>query len=178
MMGRDAVLFRGRGFRSLTQLVAEVFLAFFGVILFLGGLSGIASNIGSSSFLAPFFMSLSIASFLIGLVFLSLFYLIYIDGRIWHRKRITVYRSGIDVNGSYIRWDQVKGVYHDVAEEATWLGPYNIPTRYELVHTVEVESVDGRRLVFRLKERDFQRFLDAVVEALGEDEAANKVKKQ
>jgi hypothetical protein len=53
----------------------------------------------------------------------------YIDERIWHRKRITVYRSGIEVNRSHVRWDQVKGVYHNMAEEATWLGPLQHPDK-------------------------------------------------
>jgi hypothetical protein len=167
----DEVLFRGRGFRTVTQLFAEGFLAVIGVWLFLGGVFGLTRIAGRPDAWAA-------TLFLIGLAMFYLLYLIYFKGKIWHRKRITVYRSGIDVNGSYVRWDQVKGVYHDVAEELTWLGPYNYPARYELVHTVEVESIDGRSLVFRLKERDFQKFLNAVMEALGIEEAERKVRKR
>jgi hypothetical protein len=167
----DEVLFRGRGFRTVTQLFAEGFLAVIGVWLFLGGVFGLTRIAGQPDAWAA-------ASFLIGLAMLYLLYLIYFKGKIWHRKHITVYRSWIDVNGSYVRWDQVKGVYHDVAEELTWLGPYNYPARYELVHTVEVESIDGRSLTFRLKERDFQKFLNAVVEALGIEESEKRVRKR
>ena len=171
MMGGDEVLFRGRGFRTVTQLFAEGFLAVIGVWLFLGGVFSLTRIAGRPDAWAA-------ASFLIGLAMLYLLYLIYFKGKIWHRQHITVYRSWIDVNGSYVRWDQVKGVYHDVAEELTWLGPYNYPARYELVHTVEVESIDGRSLTFRLKERDFQKFLNAVVEALGIEESEKRVRKR
>jgi len=113
---------------------------------------------------------------LIGLAMFYLFCLTFTKGTIGHRKRITVHRSGIDANGAYVRREHSRSIYYDEAMEPTRFATYLLPAKYEAVHTVEVESVDGMRLVFRLKEGGFQRFLDAVVEALGEDEAANKVK--
>jgi hypothetical protein len=53
-----------------------------------------------------------------------------------------------------------------------------LPAKYEAVNTVEVESVDGRRLTFRLKKRDFQKFLNAVEEALGSEEIEKRVRKR
>jgi hypothetical protein len=115
---------------------------------------------------------------LIGLAMFYLFYLTFIKGTIGHRKRITVYRSGIDVNGSYVRWEHIRGIYYDEAMEPTRLATYMLPAKYEAVNTVEVELVDGRRLTFRLKKRDFQKFLNAVVEALGSEEIEKRVRKR
>jgi hypothetical protein len=115
---------------------------------------------------------------LAGLAMFYLFYLTFIKGTIGHRKRITVYSSGIDVNGSYVRWEHIRGIYHDEAMEPTRFATYMLPAKYEAVNTVEVESVDGRRLTFRLKKRDFQKFLIAVEEALGSEEAEKRVKER
>jgi len=46
MMGGDEVLFRGRGFRTVTQLFAEGFLAVIGVWLFLGGVFSLTRIVG------------------------------------------------------------------------------------------------------------------------------------
>jgi hypothetical protein len=167
MMVEDAVLFRGRGFKTIWQEFFEGALVLGGAGLFLQGLSSMTKRPGEA-----------ILMVLAGLAMFYLFYLTFIKGTIGHRKRITVYRSGIDVNGSYVKWEHIRGIYYDEAMEPTRLATYMLPAKYEAVHTVEVESVNGRRLTFRLKKRDFQRFLDAVVEALGEDEAANKVKER
>jgi hypothetical protein len=171
MMVEDAVLFRGRGFKTIWQEFFEGALVLGGAGLFLQGLSSMTKRPGEA-----------ILMVLAGLAMFYLFYLTFIKGTIGHRKRITVYRSGIDVNGSYVRWEHIRGIYYDEAMEVTRLAfvpyGYSLPAKYEAVHTVEVESVDGRRLVFRLKKKDFQKFLNAVEEALGEDEAANKVKER
>jgi hypothetical protein len=112
------------------------------------------------------------------LIGLAMFYLTFIKGTIGHRKRITVYRSGIDVNGSYVMWEHIRSIYYDEAMEPTRLATYMLPAKYEAVNTVEVESVDGRRLTFRLKKKDFQKFLNAVEEALGSEEIEKRVRKR
>jgi len=167
MMVGDAVLFKGRGFKTVLQELFEGALIFAGAGLLYEGFRSMAGRPGEA-----------ILMVLIGLAMFYLFYLTFIKGTIGHRKRITVYRSGIDVNGSYVRWEHIRGIYYDEAMEPTRLATYMLPAKYEAVHTVEVESVDGRRLTFRLKKKDFQKFLNAVEEALGEDEAANKVKER
>jgi hypothetical protein len=52
--------------------------------------------------------------------------------------------------------------------EATVLGSYNIPWRYEEVATVSVLTVDGRERRFRLKMDGLKAFTRTVREALGE----------
>jgi hypothetical protein len=162
----DEVLFKGRGFRTVLQELFEGALIFAGAGLLYEGFRGMAGRSGEA-----------ILMVLVGLAMFYLFYLTFIKGTIGHRKRITVYRSGIDVNGSYVRWEQIRGIYYDEALEPTRLVTYMLPAKYEAVNTVEVESVDGRRLTFRLKKKDFQKFLNAVVEALGIEEAEKRVRK-
>jgi hypothetical protein len=162
----DEVLFKGRGFKTVLQELFEGALIFAGAGLLYEGFRSMAGRPGEA-----------ILMVLIGLAMFYLFYLTFIKGTIGHRKRITVYRSGIDVNGSYVRWEHIKGIYYDEAMEPTRLATYMLPAKYEAVNTVEVESVDGRRLTFRLKKKDFQRFLNTVVEVLGIEEAERKVRK-
>ena len=167
MMVGDAVLFRGRGFKTIWQEFFEGALVLGGAGLFLQGLSSMTKRPGEA-----------ILMVLAGLAMFYLFYLTFIKGTIGHRKRITVYRSGIDVNGSYVRWEQIRGIYYDEAMEPTRLATYMLPAKYEAVNTVEVESMDGRRLTFRLKKKDFQKFLNAVEEALGSEEIEKRVRKR
>jgi hypothetical protein len=162
----DEVLFKGKGFKTVLQELFEGALIFAGAGLLYEGFRSIAGRPGEA-----------ILMVLIGLAMFYLFYLTFIKGTIGHRKRITVYRSGIDVNGSYVRWEHIRGIYYDEAMEPTRLATYMLPAKYEAVNTVEVESVDGRRLTFRLKKKDFQKFLNAVVEALGIEEAEKRVRK-
>jgi hypothetical protein len=128
----DEVLFKGRGFKTVLQELFEGALIFAGAGLLYEGFRSMAGRPGEA--------------ILMVLIGLAMFYLTFIKGTIGHRKRITVYRSGIDVNGSYVMW--------------------------------EVESVDGRRLTFRLKKKDFQKFLNAVEEALGSEEIEKRVRKR
>jgi hypothetical protein len=162
----DEVLFKGRGFKTVFQELFEGALIFAGAGLLYEGFRSMAGRPGEA-----------ILMVLIGLAMFYLFYLTFIKGTIGHRKRITVYRSGIDVNGSYVRWEHIRGIYYDEAMEPTRLATYMLPAKYEAVNTVEVESVDGRRLTFRLKKKDFQKFLNAVVEGLGIEEAEKRVRK-
>jgi hypothetical protein len=162
----DEVLFKGKGFKTVLQELFEGALIFAGAGLLYEGFRSMAGRPGEA-----------ILMVLIGLAMFYLFYLTFIKGTIGHRKRITVYRSGIDVNGSYVRWEHIRGIYYDEAMEPTRLATYMLPAKYEAVNTVEVESVDGRRLTFRLKKKDFQKFLNAVVEALGIEEAEKRVRK-
>jgi hypothetical protein len=162
----DEVLFKGKGFKTVLQELFEGALIFAGAGLLYEGFRSMAGRPGEA-----------ILMVLIGLAMFYLFYLTFIKGTIGHRKRITVYRSGIDVNGSYVRWEHIRGIYYDEAMEPTRLATYMLPAKYEAVNTVEVESVDGRRLTFRLKKKDFQKFLNAVVEALGIEEAERRVRK-
>jgi hypothetical protein len=162
----DEVLFKGKGFKTVLQELFEGALIFAGAGLLYEGFRSIAGRPGEA-----------ILMVLIGLAMFYLFYLTFIKGTIGHRKRITVYRSGIDVNGSYVRWEHIRGIYYDEAMEPTRLATYMLPAKYEAVNMVEVESVDGRRLTFRLKKKDFQKFLNAVVEALGIEEAGKRVRK-
>ena len=163
----DEVLFKGRGFKTVLQELFEGALIFAGAGLLYEGFRSMAGRPGEA-----------ILMVLIGLAMFYLFYLTFIKGTIGHRKRITVYRSGIDVNGSYVRWEHIRGIYYDEAMEPTRLATYMLPAKYEAVHTVEVESVDGRRLTFRLKKKDFQKFLNAVEEALGSEEIEKRVRKR
>jgi len=163
----DEVLFRGRGFKTIWQEFFEGALVLAGVGLFYEGFRNMASRPGEA-----------ILMVLIGLAMFYLFYLTFIKGTIGHRKRITVFRSGIDVNGSYVRWEEIRGIYYDEAMEPTRLATYMLPAKYEAVNTVEVESADGRRLTFRLKKRDFQKFLTAVEEALGAEEVEKRVRER
>jgi hypothetical protein len=163
----DEVLFKGRGFKTVLQELFEGALIFAGAGLLYEGFRSMAGRPGEA-----------ILMVLIGLAMFYLFYLTFIKGTIGHRKRITVYRSGIDVNGSYVRWEHIRGIYYDEAMEPTRLATYMLPAKYEAVNTVEVESVDGRRLTFRLKKKDFQKFLNAVVEGLGIEEAEKRVRKR
>jgi hypothetical protein len=163
----DEVLFKGRGFKTVLQELFEGALIFAGAGLLYEGFRSLAGRPGEA-----------ILMVLIGLAMFYLFYLTFIKGTIGHRKRITVYRSGIDVNGSYVRWEQIRGIYYDEAMEPTRLATYMLPAKYEAVNTVEVESVDGRRLTFRLKKKDFQKFLNAVEEALGSEEIEKRVRKR
>jgi hypothetical protein len=163
----DEVLFKGRGFKTVLQELFEGALIFAGAGLLYEGFRNMAGRPGEA-----------ILMVLIGLAMFYLFYLTFIKGTIGHRKRITVYRSGIDVNGSYVRWEHIRGIYYDEAMEPTRLATYMLPAKYEAVNTVEVELVDGRRLTFRLKKRDFQKFLNAVVEALGSEEIEKRVRKR
>ncbi|MFZ8858642.1 MAG: hypothetical protein ACO2O1_10490, partial [Candidatus Caldarchaeales archaeon] len=133
----DEVLFKGRGFKTVLQELFEGALIFAGAGLLYEGFRSLAGRPGEA-----------ILMVLIGLAMFYLFYLTFIKGTIGHRKRITVYRSGIDVNGSYVRWEHIRGIYYDEAMEPTRLATYMLPAKYEAVHTVEVESVDGRRLTF------------------------------
>jgi hypothetical protein len=162
----DEVLFKGRGFKTVLQELFEGALIFAGAGLLYEGFRSMAGRPGEA-----------ILMVLIGLAMFYLFYLTFIKGTIGHRKRITVYRSGIDVNGSYVRWEHIRGIYYDEAMEPTRLATYMLPAKYEAVNTVEVESVDGRRLTFRLKKKDFQKFLNAVEEALGSEEIEKRVRK-
>jgi hypothetical protein len=162
----DEVLFKGRGFKTVLQELFEGALIFAGAGLLYEGFRNMAGRPGEA-----------ILMVLIGLAMFYLFYLTFIKGTIGHRKRITVYRSGIDVNGSYVRWEHIRGIYYDEAMEPTRLATYMLPAKYEAVNTVEVESADGRRLTFRLKKKDFQKFLNAVVEALGSEEIEKRVRK-
>jgi hypothetical protein len=163
----DEVLFKGRGFKTVLQELFEGALIFAGAGLLYEGFRSMAGRPGEA-----------ILMVLIGLAMFYLFYLTFIKGTIGHRKRITVYRSGIDVNGSYVRWEHIRGIYYDEAMEPTRLATYMLPAKYEAVNTVEVESVDGRRLTFRLKKKDFQKFLNAVEEALGSEEIEKRVRKR
>jgi len=163
----DEVLFKGRGFKTVLQELFEGALIFAGAGLLYEGFRSMAGRPGEA-----------ILMVLIGLAMFYLFYLTFIKGTIGHRKRITVYRSGIDVNGSYVRWEQIRGIYYDEAMEPTRLATYMLPAKYEAVNTVEVESVEGRRLTFRLKKKDFQKFLNAVEEALGSEEIEKRVRKR
>ena len=163
----DEVLFKGRGFKTVLQELFEGALIFAGAGLLYEGFRSLAGRPGEA-----------ILMVLIGLAMFYLFYLTFIKGTIGHRKRITVYRSGIDVNGSYVRWEQIRGIYYDEAMEPTRLATYMLPAKYEAVNTVEVESVEGRRLTFRLKKKDFQKFLNAVEEALGSEEIEKRVRKR
>jgi hypothetical protein len=163
----DEVLFKGRGFKTVLQELFEGALIFAGAGLLYEGFRSMTGRPVEA-----------ILMVLIGLAMFYLFYLTFIKGTIGHRKRITVYRSGIDVNGSYVRWEHIRGIYYDEAMEPTRLATYMLPARYEAVNTVEVESVDGRRLVFRLKKKDFQKFLNAVEEALGSEEIEKRVRKR
>jgi hypothetical protein len=163
----DEVLFKGRGFKTVLQELFEGALIFAGAGLLYEGFRSMAGRPGEA-----------ILMVLAGLAMFYLFYLTFIKGAIGHRKRITVYRSGIDVNGSYVRWEHIRGIYYDEAMEPTRLATYMLPAKYEAVNTVEVESVDGRRLTFRLKKKDFQKFLNAVEEALGSEEIEKRVEKR
>jgi hypothetical protein len=163
----DEVLFKGRGFKTVLQELFEGALIFAGAGLLYEGFRSMAGRPGEA-----------ILMVLIGLAMFYLFYLTFIKGTIGHRKRITVYRSGIDVNGSYVRWEHIRGIYYDEAMEPTRLATYMLPAKYEAVNTVEVESVDERRLTFRLKKKDFQKFLNAVEEALGSEEIEKRVRKR
>jgi len=167
----DEVLFRGRGFKTIWQEFFEGALVLGGLGLFYEGFRSMASRPGEA-----------IMMVLAGLAMFYLFYLTFIKGKIGHRKRITVYRSGIDVNGSYVRWEEIRGIYYDEAMEMTRLAfvpySYSLPAKYEAVNTVEVESADGRHLTFRLKKKDFQRFLNAIEEALGSEEIEKRVRER
>ncbi len=67
------------------------------------------------------------------------------------RKWIEVHRHGLVVGTEYIPWGVVRDIDYTSATEATVLGSYNIPWRYEQVATVSVLTVDGREVRFRLK---------------------------
>jgi hypothetical protein len=142
MTAGDEVLFRGRGFRSLTQLVAEVFVAFLVTAVFNALLTGLVGPPDARSVIV-----LEMPVMIAAIIAVTLFF----SAWIWLKVQITitVRRSEIEVNGSRMEWKNVSVMIHHRMKGLPWLGPYNP------VHKVEVESVDGRRLVFRLKERDF-----------------------
>ena len=65
------------------------------------------------------------------------------------RKWIEVYRHGLMVGTEYIPWGAVRDIDYTTAVEATMLGSYNIPWRYEEVATVSVLTADGWAITYR-----------------------------
>jgi len=171
MTAGDEVLFRGRGWKITPMNIDEVFVAFLVIAAFL--VTAVFTALFAGLVAPPdargvivLEMPVMIAAIIAVTLFLSAW--------IWLKVQITitVRRSEIEVNGSRMEWKNVSVVIHHRMKGLPWLGPYNP------VHKVEVESTDGRRLVFRLEESDFQRFLRAIEEALGEEEAEKKVRER
>jgi hypothetical protein len=171
MTAGDEVLFRGRGWTITPMNIDEVFVAFLVIAAFLVTAvftALLTGFVGSPD--ARGVIVLEMPVMIAAIIAVTLFFFAWI----WLKVQITitVRRSEIDINGSRMEWKNVSVIIHHRMKGLRWLGPYNP------VHTVEVESVDGRRLIFRLKERDFQRFLNAVEEALGKEEAEKKVRER
>jgi hypothetical protein len=165
MTAGDEVLFRGRGWKITPMNIDEVIVAFLVTAVLSALLAGLVAPPGASGVIV-LGMPVMIAAIIAVTLFLSAW--------IWLKVQITitVRRSEIEVNGSRMEWKNVSVVIHHRMKGLPWLGPYNP------IHKVEVESTDGRRLVFRLEESDFQRFLRAIEEALGEEEAEKKVRER
>ncbi|MEM2693904.1 MAG: MarR family transcriptional regulator, partial [Nitrososphaerota archaeon] len=104
---------------------------------------------------------INLLSLFLGAIMTGAFYKLYIVGA-WHRKPIEVYTTGIKVGNRFASWQEIREIDHTEATELTDLGPYNYPMRYQTVYHVFVELRDGTELRFRLKERDFNKFVRAV----------------
>ncbi len=146
-------LLRIRSFRAMWQLYLEV--------LFL-------------PFLIPLVLAMTLSRVIGGYGAIALFILGIAGGlylRFFHngltRKWIEVHRHGLLIGTDYIPWGAVRDIDYTTATEATVLGSYNIPWRYEEVATVSVLTVDGRETRFRLKMDGLKAFARAVREALG-----------
>ena len=163
MTARDEVLFRGRGWTITPMNIGQVFVTFLVTAVLSALLAGLVAPPGARGVIV-----LEMPVMIAAIIAVTLFF----SAWIWLKVQITitVRRSEIEVNGSRMEWKNVSVVIHHRMKGLPWLGPYNP------VHKVEVESTDGRRLVFRLKESDFQRFLRAIEEALGKGEAEKKVR--
>lgn len=169
MIPYERPIFRTKGLWTLGQLILEVFFAFFGIWLFLGGLYGLYELArGYSGWGVPP-PHISLLSLMFGALMTGAFFRLYVVGA-WHRKPIEVHRTGIKVGSRLASWQEIREIDHSEGTELTNLGPYNCALRYQTVYHVFVELHDGTELRFRLKERDFNKFIKAVAEARGGEE--------
>ncbi len=153
MLG-DGPILRVRSFRAMWQLYLEVLFLPLAIPMILG--MTLSPLIGGYGALALFILGIA------GGLYLRFFH----NGLT--RKWIEVYRHGLMVGTEYIPWGAVRDIDYTTAVEATMLGSYNIPWRYEEVATVSVLTVDGRERRFRLKMEGLKAFARAVRDALGE----------
>jgi hypothetical protein len=153
MSGGGPIL-RIRSFRAMWQLYLEVLFLPLAIPMILG--IALWPLIGGYGGIALFMLGIA------GGLYLRFFH----NGLT--RKWIEVHRHGLVVGAEYIPWGAVRDIDYTTATEATVLGSYNIPWRYEEVATVSVLTVDGRERRFRLKMDGLKAFARAVREALGE----------
>jgi hypothetical protein len=147
-------ILRVRSFRAMWQLYLEVLFLPIVIPMILG--MALSPLIGGYGAIALFILGIA------GGLYLRFFH----NGLT--RKWIEVHRHGLVVGTEYIPWGAVRDMSYTTATEATLLGSYNIPWKYEEVATVSVLTVDGRETRFRLKMDGFEAFARAVREALGE----------
>jgi hypothetical protein len=160
-MSGEGPILRIRSFRAMWQLYLEVLF----LPLVIPMILGMALWLFTRHYDRDTQFILTIAPYILGIaggIYLRFFH----NGLT--RKWIEVHRHGLVVGAEYIPWRAVRDIDYTTATEATVLGSYNIPWRYEDVATVSVLTVDGRERRFRLKMDGLKAFARAVREALGE----------
>lgn len=139
---RGQLLFSGRGFRTLGQLILE----------WIVGL------------IAVFSLFMAVFNPLMLLVALAFGYLLYRLLTGWHRKRVEVWSGGIVVGREFIPWSSVEGL--DVGRDRVEAGLILGQTILTYEHVVEaVIRLADRHLKIRLKSSDSERFARAVEQA-------------
>lgn len=139
------MLFTGRCYRTLSQLVIEWLLGFFGVLFLFFGLVSLPS---------------SIPGLAIGAAMLYMLFRIR-DG--WSRKPVKVYSDGsITLGKELFGRNMIKSVtvVSEHLEPGLIIGQSVLS--YELVTELQLDLVDGSRRRLRLKSGDSSAFLNAL----------------